>query len=244
MGRSHHEEPPANLIRERDASMSAPLAGGLDILPCIARAPQQSSERTMHVPEWPMDYKTTTFDGSEWPTEVSGHRGTDLSGVQKMKENQNSTMIAEGTFYETGIVRESTAPAKGFGATVPSHEPGYEAREWGTTTRDMMGGGLTSNHESKRANETLTRLTEKPTVTEVRGGFEKSGTNRLAIFPRMSDACQPRPLITQDFRRKLGPKMGHDSLCPAFAKERVARKTAFLTHSEAYLRSGKQIWSG
>ena len=161
-----------------------------------------------------------------------------------MKDNHNSTMIADSTFYETGRERESSAPSKGFGATVPSHEAGYEAREWGTTTSDMMGGGLTSNHESKSADETLTRLTAKPTVTEVRGGFEKSGTNRLAIFPRMSDACQPRPLLTQDFRRKVAPKMGHASLCPEFSKERVARKTAFLTHSEAYLRPGKQIWSG
>lgn len=244
MGRDHHEPPPPNQIRERDASMSAPLAGGLDILPCIARAPQQSTERTMHVPEWPMDYSTTTKTGSAWPTETSGHRGTDIASVQKMKDNHNSTMIADGTFYETGRPRESSAPAKGFGATVPSHEPGYEAREWGTTTADMMEGGLTPNHYSKPANDTLKRLTEKPTVTAVRGGFEKSGTNRLAVFPRMSKDCQPRPLLTQDFRRKVAPKMGHDSLCPEFSKERVARKTAFLTHSEAYLRSGKQIWSG
>ena len=62
--------------------------------------------------------------------------------------------------------------------------------------------------------------------------------------PRMHKDCQPRPLISQDFRRQLGPKMGHDSLGPVFSKDRVARKTAFLTHSEAYLRSGKQIWSG
>ena len=26
----------------------------------------------MHVPEWPMDYSTTTKKGAEWPTETSG----------------------------------------------------------------------------------------------------------------------------------------------------------------------------
>eukprot|EP01044_Picomonas_judraskeda_P007139 COSAG03_NODE_751_length_5994_cov_17.493130_3_plen_162_part_00 len=161
-----------------------------------------------------------------------------------MKENHSATMISDATFYETGRLRQSSAPAKGFGATVPSHEEGYAAREWGTTTTDMMEGGLTPNHESKPANETLRRLTEKPTLTEIRGGFEKAGTNRLAVFPRMHKDCQPRPLLTQDFRRKLGPQMGHAGLCPQFSKDRVARKTAFLTHSEAYLRPGKQIWSG
>jgi hypothetical protein len=30
--------------------------------------------------------------------------------------------------------------------------------------------------------------------------------------PSGPTGVQPRPLLTQDFRRKLGPKMGHDSL--------------------------------
>ena len=242
-GRGHHEEPPPTQMRERDPSMSSTLGGGIDVLPCIARLPQESSERTMHLPECEMDYQTTMSNDMSWPTEADGHRGTNLAGVQQMKDLGASTMINDGTFYETGRARESSAPAKGFGATVPSHDAGYEAREWGTTTSEMMEGGVTQNHPSK-VHDTLSRLDQKPTVTEVRGGFEKAGSNRLAVFPRMHKDCQPRPLISQDFRRKLGPKMGHDSLGPVFSKDRVARKTAFLTHSEAYLRSGKQIWSG
>jgi hypothetical protein len=52
-GRAHHEEPPTKVTRERDASLSAPLAGGLDVLTCIAREPLPSSDRTMHTPGKP-----------------------------------------------------------------------------------------------------------------------------------------------------------------------------------------------
>lgn len=45
--------------RASDPSLSAPLAGGLDVLTCIKRQPLPPSDRTMHEPE--VDSLTVTM---------------------------------------------------------------------------------------------------------------------------------------------------------------------------------------
>lgn len=230
--------------RPSDPSMSALLPDGLEVLTCTKRQPQAAS-RTMHVPEWPMDYTTTSKSGMTFPSATDSHRSTNLPEVKRMKDTAQTKMICDVNFYETARGRKSVK----IGSDAPNlSELGPEG--WQTTTGDMQRHALEPNHESK-ADDTLARLTQKPQLKSVRGGFENSTTNRLAVFPRIGghvptgpEGVQPRPLLTQDFRRKLGPQMGHETLGPKFTKDRVMRKTAFLSHSEAYLRPGKQIWSG
>lgn len=235
-GRAHHEEPPTKVTRERDASLSAPLAGGLDVLTCIAREPLPSSDRTMHTPEIDSLDTFRTTAGSEMGAPAS------RSTVNRLLTLEGSSMISDATFSETMRPRDTGAPTKGFGATVPSYPADHEARQFETTTRDMQTGGVVPNHPTKQW-DALDRLMQEPEVTDVRGGFEKAGTNRLAVMPRLPKDSQPRPLVTQDFRRLLGPQQGHNGLCPPIERERIARKSQFPPPADLYLRPGKQIWS-
>jgi len=152
--RAHHEPPPPMVARERDPSMSATLNGGLDLLACTKRQPQ-ALPRTMHLQEWPMDYTTTSKKGTAFPTEKDSHRRTDLPDVAKKKEGHETKMIMDSTFYEASRPRKlAVTPAK-------EENP---VTEWTTTTSLQMNGGLTSNHPSKK-NDTLSRLSEEPTLT-------------------------------------------------------------------------------
>ena len=172
--RAHHEPPPDFVLRDRDPSMSAPLNGGLDVLTCYYRQPEGPS-RTMHLKEAAMDYATTAKEGISWPTEKDSHRSSDHRDVQKLKELNATKMIGLSTFSEAGRGRASTIQPE------PVQNP---VSDWRSSTSDMMVDGIKANHPSKAKNAHL-ELTQKPTLTEVRGGFEKSITNRLAIFPRI-----------------------------------------------------------
>ena len=103
------------------------------------------------------------------------------ASIERRKAAENSTMVWDSTFSETMRPRDTEGlPSKGFGATVPSYAAGHDARQFETTTSQMMAEGYVANHPTKQW-DALDRLIRAPEVTEVRGGFEKAGTNRLAV---------------------------------------------------------------
>lgn len=252
-GRKHHDvgmisaadgRVAVGVARESEPALSSmppengpSAAAGLGVLPCLRRAPQPSTERTMHQPEWDGNYATTSKE--ELGTAILAAQAPATASSVGASKMAKTSMLSDATFMHTMTARESSLPSKGFGAAVPRHDGSQEARYWETTN------GQVGKHALNGQTSAAVAAAEGDGQHDVlgRGGYEKARSNRLAVFPRQAESTVPAPLRTNDFRRFPEPTQGHASLCPPFAPERIARKTAFPEPRDAYLRPGVQIWS-